>query len=321
MRVLIAYDGSDGSIAAVDDLKLAGLGTNVEVTVLSVAEVWVPAAGMSVGTMEPFPSNTPPEVRKAHEIAAQAIEKMRSVANEAITQLSSISSSWKVSVEVRTGSPWWEVITRANELATNLIVVGSHGRSALGRFFLGSVSQKILNEARCSVRVGRKPAVSPSSTRHLIIGVDGSAGSNAAVEEVARREWPAGMRIHVVTAEDPSVPLAFGGLNEDLTKQEGSKAERRSVQTIVEASADYLRQAGFDTSAEVKQGDAKKVLLNEATRLNADCIFVGASGWTNRLDRFLLGSVSTAVANRAECSVEVVRSRDRAHNSTETDNE
>lgn len=313
MRVLIAYDGSDGSNASLDDLKLAGLGKNVEATVLSVAEVWLPPTGMSAGTFEPFPTYTPPEIRKAHEIAAQAIEKARSVANEALTRLSSISSSWKVSVEVRTGSPWEEVVNRANELDTNLIVVGSHGRSALGRLFLGSVSQKIINEARRSVRVGRKPPVSPSSARDLIIGVDGSPGSDAAIQEVARREWPLGMRTHVVTAEDPNVPMAFGGLNEELTKQEDSKSERRSVQTIVEAAARYLRQVGFDTSAEVKQGDAKKVLLDEAKRLNAHCIFVGASGWTNSLDRFLLGSVSTAVANGAECSVEVVRSRDRAH--------
>jgi nucleotide-binding universal stress UspA family protein len=141
----------------------------------------------------------------------------------------------------------------------------------------------------------------------LFIGIDGSPGSEAAVEEVAKREWPSGTRLQVVTAEDPNVPLAFGGLNEDIASGKGG---RRSVQTIVEASAEHLRKAGFDAYAEVKQGDAKKVLIEEAKRSGADCIFVGASGWTNRLDRFLLGSVSTAVANRAECSVEAVRSKD-----------
>lgn len=205
------------------------------------------------------------------------------------------------------------MINRANELEANLIVVGSHGRSALGRFFLGSVSQKILNEARCSVRVGRKALDGSSSVRHLLVGVDGSPGSEAAVKEVAKREWPSGMQIQVVAVEDPSVPLAFGGLNDDIARQLGQtgKGERRSVQTLVEASAESLRKAGFDTYAEVQQGDAKKVLVEEAKHSGADCIFVGMSGWTNRLDRFLLGSVSTAVANRAECSVEVVSSRDR----------
>jgi nucleotide-binding universal stress UspA family protein len=76
---------------------------------------------------------------------------------------------------------------------------------------------------------------------------------------------------------------------------------------MVEAPAAHLRQAGFEVYTEVKEGDAKRVLLDEAKRLHADCIFVGSTGFSNRLERFLLGSVSAAVANRAECSVEVVR--------------
>ncbi|MCA1575337.1 MAG: universal stress protein [Acidobacteria bacterium] len=43
--------------------------------------------------------------------------------------------------------------------------------------------------------------------------------------------------------------------------------------------------------------------------MGANCIFVGSTGFSNRLERFLLGSVSAAVANRAECSVEVVRKK------------
>ncbi|MEW6736845.1 MAG: universal stress protein [Acidobacteriota bacterium] len=56
----------------------------------------------------------------------------------------------------------------------------------------------------------------------------------------------------------------------------------------------------------IKAGDPKTILLNEAEQLNADCIFIGARG-LNRLRRFLLGSVSTAIASRAHCSVEIVR--------------
>lgn len=314
MRVLIAYDESDGSQAAIEDLKRAGLGENVEATIVSVAEVWVPAPETTLEIERPFPTYTPPEVRGAHEVAAQAVEKMRSVANDAKKRLRSVFPSWKVSTELLSGSPWWEVINKANELQANLIVVGSHGRSALGRFFLGSVSQKILNEADCSVRVGRKRADASASAHLLLIGVDGSPGSEVTVREVARREWPSTARIHVISAEDPSVPLAYGGVNEDIEKSVGlsGKGERHWVRKMVDAFAENLRRAGLTVSAEVKQGDPKKVLVDEAEHLAADCIFVGASGLTNRLERFLLGSVSTAVANRAECSVEVVRPQRKA---------
>lgn len=130
MRVLVAYDGSESSQAALDDLRLAGLGKSVEAIILSVAEVWLPPPESSLGIDKPFPAYTPPEVRKAHEITAQEIEKMSAVANEANTGLTALCPSWKVSSEARSGSPWDEVTKKANELQANLIVVGSHGRSA-----------------------------------------------------------------------------------------------------------------------------------------------------------------------------------------------
>jgi len=54
-------------------------------------------------------------------------------------------------------------------------------------------------------------------------------------------------------------------------------------------------------------GDPKRVLVEESKRWGADCIFVGSMGFSNRVERFLIGSVSSAVAARAHCSVEVVR--------------
>jgi len=57
----------------------------------------------------------------------------------------------------------------------------------------------------------------------------------------------------------------------------------------------------------LKQGDPKQELPKAAEDWHADCIFVGSVGFNNRFERFLLGSVSAAVAARAHCSVEVVR--------------
>jgi len=74
----------------------------------------------------------------------------------------------------------------------------------------------------------------------------------------------------------------------------------------VEAMAAPLRTRGLTVSSVIKEGDPKHVLLDEAERWGADCIFVGARG-LSRVERFLLGSVSAAVAARAHCSVEVVR--------------
>ena len=57
----------------------------------------------------------------------------------------------------------------------------------------------------------------------------------------------------------------------------------------------------------LREGDPKHELPKAAEEWGADCIFVGSTGFSNRFERFVLGSVSAAVAARAHCSVEVVR--------------
>jgi nucleotide-binding universal stress UspA family protein len=78
------------------------------------------------------------------------------------------------------------------------------------------------------------------------------------------------------------------------------------AQSIADLSAEKLRAAGLAVTAIAIEGDPKRVLLDEAEKWEADCIFVGARG-LRRIQRLLLGSVSGAVAAQANCSVEVVR--------------
>ena len=82
--------------------------------------------------------------------------------------------------------------------------------------------------------------------------------------------------------------------------------ETERVNKVVEGAADKLRSAGLKVSIVVKEREPKALLCSEAEDLMADCIFVGARGM-GRLERFLIGSVSSSVAARAHCSVEVVR--------------
>ena len=70
--------------------------------------------------------------------------------------------------------------------------------------------------------------------------------------------------------------------------------------------ADDLRRAGLHATPVIVQGDPKRVLVEQAEEWDADCTILGAKGH-GRVARFLLGSVSAAVAARAHCSVEIVR--------------
>jgi nucleotide-binding universal stress UspA family protein len=75
---------------------------------------------------------------------------------------------------------------------------------------------------------------------------------------------------------------------------------------VAEDSARLLGLAGLTASWTVIGAAPGNELIAAAARTNADAIFVGARG-IGRVERLLLGSVSTAVATHAGCTVEIVR--------------
>ena len=78
------------------------------------------------------------------------------------------------------------------------------------------------------------------------------------------------------------------------------------ITPLLNAAADRLRNAGLTVTTMIREGKPKAEILTEAERSGVDCIFLGARG-LGRVERVLLGSVSSAIAARAHCSVEVVR--------------
>jgi len=69
---------------------------------------------------------------------------------------------------------------------------------------------------------------------------------------------------------------------------------------MVETLGQPLQAAGLAVSSDIKEGDPKRVLPDIAAQWDADCLVVGVRG-LSRVQRFLLGSVSAAVAARTHC--------------------
>jgi nucleotide-binding universal stress UspA family protein len=132
----------------------------------------------------------------------------------------------------------------------------------------------------------------------ILLAVDPSSASQAAVDQVATRPWPAGSQVRVLTVVESSHPWALAPIVEEVDVR---------AHQLVEEAAKHLRSHGLEADAKVGQGDPKTVILEHATELmDADLIVMGAHG-TGGLERFLLGSVSRAVLRFAPCSVELVR--------------
>src|SRR5262245_15955749 len=137
----------------------------------------------------------------------------------------------------------------------------------------------------------------------ILLAVDGSEYSVAAVEEAARMPWPEGSVVRIVSIAEfftLTMPLEWEGI-----------IEGRAIANTVRAMARFGEIAGTQTevTTRVLKGNPKVLILDEAEHWKADLIILGTHGY-NALERLWLGSVSRAVASNAKCSVEIVRRRE-----------
>lgn len=305
MKILVAYDGSEFADAALQDLRRAGLNDDVEVLVLTVADVFVPNPINDNG----FPTYVPTPVKRAHLRARNELEQAGVLAGRASEKIKSLFPNWRVNFQAEADSPAWALILRADEWKPDLIVMGARGLSSFGgRLIFGSISQRVLYEARCSVRIARGPGRNSDRPVRILIGVDNSPDSKAAVAAVCDRHWPSGTEVGLLAVVDTVMPVTPDPAEPALVKWIEVADENKwdDVRAIFEPSAEQLRSVGLHAEVLIRRGNPADQILEEAHTWGADCVFVGAKG-TRGIDRLLLGSVSSAVSARAHCSVEVVR--------------
>jgi nucleotide-binding universal stress UspA family protein len=309
---MIAYDGSAYADAALDDLRRAGLPREAEARIVSVSDVLVnPSSSIADIAGSALTSRrVTSAIAMAREQAARALKEAKEFAAKAGERVRSDFPDWEVRAEGIAGTPSQELAQRADEWKPDLIVVGSQGRSALGRFFLGSVSKKLATESRSTVRVARRMVErSQDAPPRIMIGVDGSPGSERAVRLVGRRVWPEGTEVRIVAVDDSVSPGGVARILPAAAEMIRSSNEEVAGQArqMAEWAESELRVIGLRVSVAIEKGDPQRILIEEAGKWDADCIFVGSRGLDNPDERLGLGNVSTALVTNATCTVEIVR--------------
>jgi nucleotide-binding universal stress UspA family protein len=196
----------------------------------------------------------------------------------------------------------------ADSWKPDLIVMGSHGRGAIGRLFLGSVSLRVASEAQTSVRITRsshQPAHPLAQT--LLLAFDGSHGSNKVVHQLLKRSWPKGTRLHIVSVIDLNMLATpqfvwIAGSGFDMYQE---IAENR-LENAQHGLAKEMQKHFEHVTSAMPVGIANREILAEAKRIQADTIFIGSRGLSG-FERMLIGSVAHSVAAHAEQTVEIVR--------------
>ena len=315
MKILVAYDGSSSSDNALDDLQKAGLPEeDVEVLIVSVAEVWMPKIPNpdlnGVGFQEEdYPNFINELSNKRLKVAKSTVYEAETLSRHARERIHAKFPKWKATNESTDGSPGLEILMYADKFNPDLIVLGSQGRNSIGRVLMGSISQKVLTEAKCSVRIARgKIEVDPLPLR-IMIGFDGSLGSQISVEEVASRNWGGNAEVCLLAAVHPLVPTTIGRFITPVTDwiDKDFKSEINWMRKLAESSIRKLEKAELNAEINIIEGNPKEVIVKEAVKWQADSIFLGAHSYSSALERFLIGSTSAAVAERVSCSVESVR--------------
>jgi nucleotide-binding universal stress UspA family protein len=138
----------------------------------------------------------------------------------------------------------------------------------------------------------------------ILLAIDDSKFSEAAAECLAGQFQSQDTEVRVLHVVEPTaisdLPQMSGGCYREL--EDGLP----QAQEVVDRTAIMFSSAGFRVTTSVATGDARSVILDEAAEWHADLIVLGSHG-RKGLGRFLLGSVSDAVAHHAGCSVQIVR--------------
>ncbi|MCI4066569.1 universal stress protein [Micromonospora sp. R77] len=182
----------------------------------------------------------------------------------------------------------------------SMVVLGDRGLGGFAALVIGSVAIQVAAYADCPVLVARG---AERTAGPVVVGVDGSALSRAAVEFAAEEAALRGTRLHAVHAYTHPVSAGPGDM-QPLVYEEGQLRgeEDRLLTESLAGLAD--RHPQVPVTREVRHGRPVAV-LTEASR-TAQLVVVGSQG-RQELSGLLLGSVSQGVLHHADSPVAVVR--------------
>jgi nucleotide-binding universal stress UspA family protein len=295
MKVLLATDGSQPAETA---LELVGSITWPPGSEIRLVTALQPIEPVMTAAWAPALATDVDKQQQDLTAAAEAVlaHGARSLAHTGAT----------ITTDVLEGRAASAILEEADQLAADLVVMGSRGHGTIGSMLLGSVSAEVADHSPRPVLIARRPRLT-----RVVLGQDGSDCARVAEELVAA--WPifAGTAIEVTSVAYLGMPWTSGLAlaSYEAIPDDYSSVGRQMVtehQQVIDESVRRLTEAGRQASGRVCEGEAAAALIDVAEQVQADAIVVGTHGRTG-LSRLVLGSIARNVMLHARCSVLIAR--------------
>jgi nucleotide-binding universal stress UspA family protein len=285
-RILVATDFSEQGTKAFDAALALAARNKAELHVIHALEVALPL-------FEPYavvvPADWIGEARRlAQEKLAKALAAVKAKGLSGTTHLGDVPAAHAIA-------------ERAKELSADLVVVGTHGHTGLKHVLLGSVAERTVEYAPCSVWTVKGPRPG-AELRTIVVGTDFSPAGGEALATAAAWAKDAGAKLHLVHALQIPTPLIAPyevAIPEGVIEGARREADRQLQQAAKTVS-------GVSVTTELSTTPAHAALVDAAERVSADLIVTGSRGHTG-LKHALLGSVAERTLRYAPCSVLTVR--------------
>jgi nucleotide-binding universal stress UspA family protein len=289
MRVLLAMDGSKGSLAAA--AYLGELPLLPPTTVRIVAVVALPVFALDVAS--------------APELKRSVLDRAQGVVED--TRAALAARGFAIETDVPMGDPRAEIVRQAEEWGADLVVLGARGLGKVKRFLLGSVSDGVARHAHCPVLVVKGQRRKLGS---VLVAMDGSEDSFRAVRFLSTLALPRQTKVRLLSVVErirypTTAPHSVHGQLVAMLKE--LEAERRAeLDKVLEQAAAQLDDKITRVTRYTPTGDPAEEIVTTASDFDTDLVVVGARG-LGGMARVLLGSVSQKVLHHARCPVLIVK--------------
>jgi nucleotide-binding universal stress UspA family protein len=296
-RIIVPLDGSPLSHAALPVARSLAARTGAGVTLMSVID-------------PPRDFYIVPQGASTTRLRPRDVDHLAEEERRLTSYLEGVKTTFegeRVHVEVRLGDPAEEILDVAESMSNVIIVMASHGRSGIGRMFLGSVANRVVQATFVPVIITKatedaKNEYGKKRLDNVAVALDGSKLAEQALER-AYQVFQNDVSYTLIRIVEPVAP------GQQYTSEAVADYERKAreiADDYIQEQVEALTSRGATVSADVRVTQPASGITRIADELGADLIAMTTHGRSG-MGRFLMGSVAERVLRIAERPVMIVR--------------